>query len=426
MRLNGTKQIHGAAWRRSVGASALALAVAGAHGGPLTPPAGPVGSTGKTIAEAEPRIALSVSTAPGDANSVLRITAPGSYYLTGNVTGQPGKHGIEVAASHVTIDLNGYALVGGAGSLSGIVMDGFVLSTVVRSGTVTEWGADGVNLDGTGADPGKRVELVIARNNGAVGIGVGDSGRVIDCTAVDNGGLGISGASATVISGCVARGNIGSGIVVGVGGSISGSTARLNGGNGFQGASASVINCAAHNNAINGFSGFASSVLIGCIATENSANGFSLSLNSRVSDCTAIGNIGEGFSASSTTSFTDCSATENGLNGFVVINNSAIRGCVARGNGTAGTGAGFRTTGSDNRLERNSTNGGDYGFQISGERNILIQNQSGGATTLNWSIAANNIYGPIIDRSAAVLGAASGDSATSTLNTTDPNANFTN
>jgi hypothetical protein len=67
--------------------------------GPLSPPGGPVASTYKTLSEVEPRTAVSLANTPGDADSLFKITQPGSYYLTGNIVGVAGKHGVEIAAA---------------------------------------------------------------------------------------------------------------------------------------------------------------------------------------------------------------------------------------------------------------------------------------------------------------------------------------
>src|SRR6186713_1252076 len=78
--------------------------------GPLTPPLGPPAPTMKTLDQVEPRKPIDATNTPGDADSLFKITQPGSYYLTANVTGVNAKYGIEIAASGVTVDLNGFDL----------------------------------------------------------------------------------------------------------------------------------------------------------------------------------------------------------------------------------------------------------------------------------------------------------------------------
>src|SRR5438093_7800183 len=100
----------------SLSALALIAAAGVLYGGPLDPPAGPVTSTYKTLTEVEPRTAVNAVNTPGDFNSLFKISQPGSYYLTGNITGVASKHGIEIVASGVTLDLNGFDLLGAPGS----------------------------------------------------------------------------------------------------------------------------------------------------------------------------------------------------------------------------------------------------------------------------------------------------------------------
>ena len=70
--------------------------------GDLNPPAGSVAPTMKTLDEVEPRIAINAVNTPGDSNSVYRISQPGSYYLTGNVTAPAGDSAIEtIRKTHV-------------------------------------------------------------------------------------------------------------------------------------------------------------------------------------------------------------------------------------------------------------------------------------------------------------------------------------
>jgi hypothetical protein len=126
------------------GLAAGAFVAGRAKAGPLDPPAGPITSTGKTLTEVEPRTAITATNTPGDADSVFKITQPGSYYLTGNVTGEVGKHGIEIVVSGVTLDLNGFDLAGvpGMGDFDGILITApSITNTSVRNGSVRDWGA---------------------------------------------------------------------------------------------------------------------------------------------------------------------------------------------------------------------------------------------------------------------------------------------
>jgi hypothetical protein len=71
----------------AITSTALLAASAILTAGPLGPPAGPVASSYKTLTEVEPRTAINAANTPGDATSLFKITQPGSYYLTGNITG---------------------------------------------------------------------------------------------------------------------------------------------------------------------------------------------------------------------------------------------------------------------------------------------------------------------------------------------------
>jgi hypothetical protein len=63
------------------------------------------------------------------------IATPGSYVLTGNLTPPPGFNAIDVPVADVTIDLNGFQLLGGGGGSTGINATSTGLS--VRNGTVS-------------------------------------------------------------------------------------------------------------------------------------------------------------------------------------------------------------------------------------------------------------------------------------------------
>ncbi len=215
---------------------AIVLGALPALAGPLTPPAGPVTSTGKTLTEAEPRTAINAVNTPGDADSVFRITQPGAYYLTGNITGVAGKRGIEIAASGVSIDLNGFDLVGtaAAGDLDGVASVAVNLSSIeVRNGSIRNWGGDGIDLSTFGVI-GVVVKDVRVIGNLHRGIASGTGGVVTGCTAADNGGDGIDAGPGSTVTDTIAYRNSGSGIVVNSGSTITRCASRFNSLNGIS------------------------------------------------------------------------------------------------------------------------------------------------------------------------------------------------
>lgn len=86
--------------------------------------------------------------------------------------------------------------------------------------------------------------------------------------------------------------------------------------------------------------------------------------------------------------------------------------------------AGIHATGSDNSIEGNNCTTSDFGVQMDFAGNVIIRNVCTGNTT-DWVIAANNYYGPIINREGAATAAVNGPSSPGTLASTDPHANFT-
>lgn len=185
--------------RRSILTAVSAAALVATSGllfaGPLNPPAGPVTSTYKTLTEVEPRIAINATNTPGDADSMFRITSPGSYYLTAQVSATPGKMGIEIAANGVTIDLNGYRVAGFPGSLDAIRSVGNLSDLTIKNGSVGPVGGSGIVLGGSGdLAHACRIERV----------------SVVDC-----GSDGIVVQQDTIVSRCVVTGCAGDGIYVG-------------------------------------------------------------------------------------------------------------------------------------------------------------------------------------------------------------------
>ena len=201
--------------------------------GSLTPPGAPA-PTMKTLDQVEPRKPIDATNTPGDADSLFKITQPGSYYLTANVTGVNAKYGIEIAASGVTVDLNGFDLVGVAGSLDGVAVTPLNLVNInVRNGSVRSWGGNGINLLDA-ATSATNVADIVASQNVVGGIKMGFGGTITRCTCYNNTGFGIAGASGTVITECASNTNGSHGITTGSGCTISRCTVRSNLGDGIN------------------------------------------------------------------------------------------------------------------------------------------------------------------------------------------------
>jgi parallel beta-helix repeat protein len=123
------------------------------------------------------------------------ISASGSYRLTGNLNVPAGIDGIDVTADNVTIDLNGFTIIG-AGGAGGNGISSSNNQVTVHNGSVIGMGGNGIALgkNATVAD-------VQAIGNGGIGIAVGDGSIVRHNTASGNTGVGISvtGSGGSVI-----------------------------------------------------------------------------------------------------------------------------------------------------------------------------------------------------------------------------------
>ncbi|MGD9790052.1 MAG: right-handed parallel beta-helix repeat-containing protein [Phycisphaerales bacterium] len=381
------------------------------YAGPLNPPAGPITSTGKTtqevfdkVAETEPRIAINTTNTPGDADSLFKITQPGSYYLTANITGVVGKYGIEIAASGVTLDLNGFDLVGvpSMGAFDGVgVTVNSLTSIVVRNGSVRDWGDEGVDL-GSFAALNSTVEDVRASGNTGNGISVGTASVVSGCSASSNGINGIDTAFGCVVTECTTFSNGNDGI--------------------FAHSSSTVSQSVSYLNTGIGIATGASCTISGCSTTDNNA-GIQTSSGCVVSQSSAGYNATRGVTTGSGCHVVDCIVTNNILDGIQVLNDCTVRGNTCDSNGSgAGSGAGILVSGGDNVIEGNTCTDADRGIDVDAGGNLIIKNRCSGNTT-NWDFVIGNAYGPIV---ATPSGAAvSGNTAAAVLGSTDPNANFT-
>lgn len=396
--------------RKSFAAIAASFA-ATAFAGDLNPPAGAIGPTMKPLSQIEPRIAISAATTPGDADSVFRIASPGSYYLTGEVLIPPGKRGIEISADDVTLDLNGFRIGGFAGTLEGIavISESFNRKNIVVSnGVIRNVQGDGVRLlpafiyDATSC----RVESMTISDCGGYGIRTGTSAIIRNCTVANSAFDNYYARSNTVIDSCTSLDAGFTGI------QTSGATVitRCNvSGSGQAGIETSnyctISDCVSTFNDQEGIIGHDGTVIQGCTASHNERHG--------------IVNYGRGGM------IVHCTADSNTQDGIRVVGRTLVKNNACNENGyVGGVGANISVDGNSNRIEGNHCAKADVGIEVIYDANVIVGN-SCTENGVNWSIAANNVHGPIIDRRNPASPAVNGNTAAGTMGTTDPHANFT-
>jgi hypothetical protein len=211
------------------------------------------------------------------------INDGGSYYASRNLTGIGGIT-INTSAS-VTIDLGGFALIGGSGD--GIAIDASIPlahDITVRNGTVTGWSGAGIDLGERAR--GITIRSIAASNNSGHGIAADQGATVTNCTANDNGDLGIKVNEGSV-NNCTVGHNGTTGIGAGNGSIIINCTAFFNATGIGVGEGASVVGCSSYDNTGNGFTIGPAGNIRGCAANRND-------VGIVVTDGLAVGNVAGG------------------------------------------------------------------------------------------------------------------------------------
>ena len=262
------------------------------------------------------------SVTPGDAPGFpVTISLRGSYRLSSNLTvPDANTDAIVVSASDVTIDLNGFSIVGpvvcsggdfnqpplsctGTGSGRGI--NGFSHLTVTN-GTVRGMGGIGV-LAGENC----RIDKVHVISNGATGMSTlngcvltdnvamrnGDNGifnqrgTLIGNTAVANADAGITCTNTCQISKSSVSFNGGPGIASGGGSVIANSSATFNGGSGIAAIGGAVIGNTVTGNTLSGI--FSQSGLVkDNLSSNNTGHGLQITIETGYSGNVFVGNNG--------------------------------------------------------------------------------------------------------------------------------------
>lgn len=338
-----------------IGALALALiaVLAGlVNAGPLDPPGSPSSPSGVF--------------GPGTPISSLpyTITSPGSYYLTGNLTGVAGQDGIKIESNDVTLDLRGFTLQGVPGSGNGVeITTGAIFrrAITVRNGTARGWGESGFFAQFI---EGGVFDALTAEGNGLWGLVLGGSGAVLsNCSATRNGATGISATEAT-ITGC---------------------TSLFNGGHGFQVTTVALTDCVSAYNSNNGIDSI-SSRIEACHVYQNGQIGIKAFEGDVISN-KVMQNFGTGIDVTGVGSL----VARNGL----------------QSNSITGTGYGINVAGTVSRIEDNhvvdlgNAPAQDVGIRVTGAENIVIGN-SAHDNVVNYDLSGlDGSYGPLQNAASA-------------------------
>lgn len=256
----------------------------------------------------------------------VTITEPGSYRLTGNLmlTGADDK-AIEISAAHVTVDLNGFSIIGpavctgepvsscenqGTGAGISALNNPLYHHITILNGDIRGAGGSAISMSGvlavhvenvravSNGDYGFRVGLqavingCVAESNGSIGIGASTRARILNSTAVFNNGIGINAASYSLIqdSAAITNDSIGVGCVESC--VIDTVVSRGNGMSGISASHATVV----QNSTVTDNMGAGITCGTGCLVRSNVSSGNSGSQILISGESAYVGNVltGEG------------------------------------------------------------------------------------------------------------------------------------
>jgi hypothetical protein len=318
--------------------------------GSLTPTGAP-GATMKSLDQIESRTPI--------ASAPFTISAPGSYYLTTNLTVSSGD-AITIAASGVTLDLGGWTIISTTASATGYgiqlnsglhdlaIFNGHILSGVTNNGSGVYGGpgfANGISYSGA-APVNTRVTGVSVSGCLSLGIslGYGDSTVVESCTARTVGSYGID---ASTIKGSVAED---CGLYAIIGDQVSDCRGQITGSG--SGVFATTANNSFGSSSLAGTTGLYAKNAINCSGVCSSS-GYGVLATASANNCSGSSiNDGDGVyaGASALNCYGSSTGTGNGvyaadvaqncygssLNGYGVYSGSIANSCVGYSTGGVG------------------------------------------------------------------------------------------
>ncbi|MBI9019176.1 MAG: right-handed parallel beta-helix repeat-containing protein [Phycisphaerae bacterium] len=330
--------------------------------GTLEPTSPPSSGTMKTLDQVEPRIPI--QSVPSGASIVHYITQPGSYYLTDNiVSDEKYRHVIYVAASGVTIDLNGFSIsrswVQTAASNpvayydAIYIKDGFSNITIKNGSIISDYRTDGDN-----AYRGFRF--------GIYAYGNGTTSLASDCVTVSN--VSVTMTDNTGIS-LLGKGNL-----------VEKCTVYKCDGPGITAYDNSIIkNCIVYQNDSYGITAESGCIITGNATSNNTYYGIKAENNCIIKENIIKDNSSTGIYCSDSCDIQNNSCSGNINNGIRCHDGCTVKDNVCTGNTGYGIYCHNGCTVKENSCSANTGSGGIYCYR--------------GCTVMENTCYANNGYG---------------------------------
>lgn len=301
-------------------------------------------------------------------NSIpITISSPGSYIVTGNLSGTGG---INITSSNVSIDLNFYSLTGSVGNTTaGIKANGSLKSINVFNGTIQNWSESGIDASSANACQFANIHVI------------------------DNGEDGLSAGTSAIISNITSNGNDFNGLTSGAGSNITLCSAKENGGTGIDASASSTISqCNSSSNNLIGIKIGNGSVISGSTSNGNLSHGISTGTSVKINNCTSYSNMLSGFFLGSANFVDGNVARLNSRHGYETTNDVTLKNNLADDNAQNG----FHSTFSGGVLESNVSTDNAIGYNITSTSWLITKNSASTNVTSQFSIAGGNTVGPIV------------------------------
>lgn len=155
-----------------------------------------------------------------------------------------------------------------------------------------------------------------------------------------------------------------------------------------------VKECIVQKNGNEGILGGSQNLIVDCISRNNGYDGINMQNRNTIRNCRSDSNGGDGMQMYAENTVEDCTSGFNGGYGICTLQSSC---CFVRNTCFGHSYAGIYVEGGYSRVEENHCFQNATGIDISDGNNIVIKNSCAGNTTTNYSIAAGNVIGEIVN-----------------------------